>query len=190
MDRVAVVGNSGTGKTFLARQLAQRLQVPCIELDSIFHQPGWTELDLQEFRQRVGVLVAEPRWVIDGNYMQVRDLVWARADRVVWLDLPRRIVMRRITWRTVSRALTRRVLWNGNRERVRNLLSRQPERSMIRWSWTQHRVYREGYAAAMRDPAYTHLTFQRLRTPAEVMSFLAEAGGRPRSVRGVVNSRL
>jgi len=188
MDRIAVVGNSGTGKTFVARQLAQRLQVPHTELDSIFHQPGWTELDITEFRRRVGVLVAEPRWVIDGNYKQVRDLVWARADTVVWLDLPRTLVLRRVMWRTIRRVFTRQVLWNGNRERLRNALSWHPERSIIRWSWTQHSEYRERYAAAMQDPAHDHLTFHRLRTPAQVMSFLAREGDRPRSVRGVVSS--
>lgn len=180
MDRVAVVGNSGTGKTFLGRRLARCLQVAYTELDSVFHQPGWTELDLTEFRRRVGVLVAEPRWVIDGNYEQVRDLVWARADTVVWLDLPRHIVMRRISRRTVSRALTREVLWNGNRERLGNLLSWQPERSMIRWSWTQHSVYRERYAAAMQDPENVHITFHRLRRPADVSLFLGRQGVRRR----------
>jgi adenylate kinase family enzyme len=179
MDRIVVVGNSGTGKTLLARRLAQCLQVPCTELDAVFHQPGWTELDIAEFRRRVGVLVAEPRWVIDGNYKQVRDLVWARADTVVWLDLPRTLVLRRVMWRTIRRVFTRRVLWNGNRESVRNALSWNPERSIIRWSWTQHSEYRERYAAAMHDPAHVHLTFHRLRTPAEVMSFLAREGTDP-----------
>lgn len=182
MDRVVVVGNSGTGKTFLALQLAQRLQVPCTELDAIFHQPGWTELEVPEFRRRVATGVAEPRWVIDGNYTHVRDLVWQRADTVVWLDLPRTLVMRRVIGRTIRRVFTRRVLWNGNRERWRNALSWNPERSIIRWSWTQHSEYRERYTAAMQDPAYVHLTFHRLRTPAEVTSFLAREGGRPRSV--------
>jgi adenylate kinase family enzyme len=180
MDRIAVVGNSGTGKSLLARRVARCLQVPYTELDSIFHQPGWTELDVTEFRRRVGYLVAEPRWVIDGNYKQVRDLVWARADTVVWLDLPRRVVMRRITWRTVSRAITRQVLWNGNRERLRNLFSWQPERSMSRWSWTQHHEHRRRYAAAMEDRNYAHVTFQRLRKPSDVSSFLAREGDPPR----------
>lgn len=181
MDRVSVVGNSGTGKTSLARRLAHRLEAPHAELDAIFHQPGWTELDATEFRRRVGLLVADPRWVIDGNYTQVRELIWARADTVVWLDLPRILVVRRVVWRTVRRAITRKPLWNGNRERLREALSWQPQRSIVRWSWTQHSVYRERYTAAMRDPAFGHLAFHRLRSPTEVRTFLA-GSGRPASV--------
>ncbi|HWF57623.1 MAG TPA: adenylate kinase [Candidatus Dormibacteraeota bacterium] len=176
MDRVAVVGNSGAGKTSLARGLAHLLGAPYTELDAIFHQPGWTELDDREFRRRVGVLVAEPRWVIDGNYQQVRDLIWARADTMVWLDLPRTLVLRRVVWRTVRRVIAGQPLWNDNRERLREALSWQPERSIIRWSWTQHSVYRERYAAAMHDPAFTHLAFHRLRSSTEVKAFLASSG--------------
>jgi adenylate kinase family enzyme len=172
MDRVSVVGNSGTGKTSLARGLAHLLGAPYTELDAIFHQPGWTELDATEFRRRVGVLVAEPRWVIDGTYTQVRDLIWTRADTVVWLDLPRALVLRRVLWRTARRVVTRKPLWNGNRERLREALSWQPERSIIRWSWTQHDAYRERYRAAMDDPALGHLGFHRLRSAAEVTAFL------------------
>jgi hypothetical protein len=55
-------------------------------------------------------------------------------------------------------------------------LSWQPERSIIRWSWTQHTAYRERYVAVMQDPAFSHLAFQRLRSPAVVTAFLAEGG--------------
>jgi adenylate kinase family enzyme len=184
MDRIVVVGNSGTGKTSLARVLAHRLQVPHTELDAIFHQPGWTELETTEFRRRVRARIAEPRWVIDGNYQQVRDLVWGRADTVVWLDLPRALVLRRVVWRTARRAITRKRLWNGNRERLRETLSWQPERSIIRWSWTQHAAYRERYEAAMDDAALAHLSFHRLGSAAAVTAFLvgladvAEPSGR------------
>src|SRR5437763_13527293 len=105
MQRVSVVGNSGVGKTTLSRALAARLGAAHVELDAIFHQPGWTPLATPEFRCRVGQVVAGERWVVDGNYSRVRDLVWARADTVVWLDLPRRTVMRRLLGRTAGRLL-------------------------------------------------------------------------------------
>ena len=109
-------GASGSGKTTLAVALGERLGLPHTELDGLFHQPGWTELDAGAFRDQVGRVVAGDRWVIDGNYRQVRDLVWERAEMIVILDLPRSTVMRQLIWRSVTRAAVGRELWNGNRE--------------------------------------------------------------------------
>ena len=172
VHRVSVVGNSGSGKSNLAAALARRLPAPWIELDSIYHQPGWNPLPVPDFRARVETLTAGDAWVIDGNYTAVRDLVWARADTVVWIDLPRPLVMRRIVSRTLRRAVRRQELWNGNREPLSNWLTLDPERSIIVWSWTQHAKYQVRYGAAMSDPAWAHLSFVRLRSPAEVQAFL------------------
>jgi adenylate kinase family enzyme len=114
--RIALVGTSGSGKTWLGREIARRLAVPFVELDSIYHQPGWQPLPAEEFRRRVADIVAGAGWVIDGNYSAVRDVVWTRADTVIWFDLPRRVVMRQLVTRTLRRAITRAELWNGNRE--------------------------------------------------------------------------
>ncbi len=172
MRRVAVVGNAGAGKSLLAARLARRLGVPHVELDAIFHLPGWRELRENDFRAAVTAATAGEGWVVDGNYQAVRDLVWSRADTVVWLDLPRHLVMRRLTRRTLTRMVTRRELWNGNRERLRNLVSTNPERSIILWSWIKHDEYRRRYAAAMVDPRWSHLSFVRItsrRAAAELV---------------------
>lgn len=172
MRRVSLVGNSGSGKSTVAVALAARLGVPCLELDAVFHQPGWTELPVEEFRARVADAAAGEAWVIDGNYGAVRDLVWARADTVVWLDLPRPAVMWRVAGRTVRRAARRQELWNGNREPWSNFWSLDPERSIMIWAWTEHRRYRARYEAAMADPAWAHLRFVRLRSAPDVRRFL------------------
>lgn len=171
MRRVSVVGNTGSGKSTVAAALAARLGAPCVELDAVFHQPGWTELPVEEFRARVADAAAGESWVIDGNYTAVRDLVWARADTVVWLDLPRSAVMWRVVSRTVRRAARRQELWNGNREPWSNFWSLDPQRSVVAWAWTQHRSYRARYEAAMADPAWAHLRFVRLRSAADVRRF-------------------
>src|SRR5580692_2452004 len=115
--RVSVVGTSGVGKSTFASSLALVLGAAFLELDSLQHQADWTPLPASEFRARVALVADGECWVIDGNYSRVQDLVWARADTVVWLDLPRRVVMRRIVWRTLRRVGGRVELWNGNRER-------------------------------------------------------------------------
>ena len=118
-------------------------------------------------------------WVIDGNYRSVQDLVWARADTVVWLDLPRRTVMRRVIWRTLRRVGGRVELWNGNRERWRNFFTLDKEESVIAWAWQTHAVHRARYEAARADPANRHLRFVRLRSPASVRRFLHETEHSP-----------
>jgi adenylate kinase family enzyme len=173
MRRIAVVGNSGSGKTTLARDLAGRLGVPHVELDALYHQPNWTPPPPDEFRAAVGSALAAERWVVDGNHGDVRDLVWGRADTLVWLDLPRRTVLRRIVLRTLVRSATRRELWNGNRERPLDVLRLDdPERSIIRWSWSQHAPYRRRYAALTADPSWSHLEVVRLRSAREVSRWL------------------
>ena len=176
MRRVSIVGNSGSGKTTLATALAAALAVPRLELDAVYHLPGWQPRPLPEFRAIVAGFVAADGWVVDGNYSGVSDLVWARADTVVWLDLPRPRVMRQLTRRTLSRMATGRPLWHGNRERWSNLFRLDPEESILRWAWTQHDPYRRRYQAARADPAWAGLAFIQLRTPAEVAAFTATAG--------------
>ena len=118
-------------------------------------------------------------WVIDGNYSTVQDIVWARADTVVWLDLPRRTVMRRIITRTLRRVAGRVELWNGNRERWRNFFTLDKQESVIVWAWQTHARNRARYEVAAADPLYTHLRFVRLTSPRTIRRFLREAGNTP-----------
>lgn len=179
MRRIVVVGNSGAGKTTLARELAHRLGLVHIELDALFHQPGWSPRDGDEFRADVieRMAAAANGWTICGNY---KGVTWSTtmpsADTIVWLDLPKRVVMRRVIARTVRRAITREELWNGNREPLTNFYRWDPEMNIIRWSWTKHESYRQRYLTAAADGTWDHATVHRLRSVDEVAGFLAEAG--------------
>jgi adenylate kinase family enzyme len=164
--RVSIIGPPGSGKSQLGRALASDLGVAHLELDSIYHQPGWVPLPDDQFLERVKALAAADSWVIDGNYRSVQTLIWSRADAVVWLDLPRRITMTRLTRRTLIRGLTRRELWNGNQESLTNLL-RRGDRNILVWAWSHHRIYHERYLGAAVDPALCSVRFLRIRTAAE-----------------------
>jgi adenylate kinase family enzyme len=166
---VSVIGSTGAGKTTFGRELARRLKVPFVELDSIYHQANWTPLPDEDFRRAVAGRIAGDSWVVDGNYGVVRPLVLARADTVVWLDYRRTTIMRRVVWRSVIRAVSRTELWNGNREDVRHWL--RPDHP-IRWAWSQHARKRDEYAERLASPAYGHLCCHRFGTPGAARGWL------------------
>jgi adenylate kinase family enzyme len=185
--RVSIVGNAGSGKTHLAGRLAAILEVPHVELDSIHHLPGWEPISPDTFTAEVDAITSTDGWVIDGNYraVVVDGPVWQRADTVVWLDLSRRTVMRRVTARTLRRMIRREELWNGNREPIRNLYAWDPHRSIVRWAWTQHAKYQDRFSSAMSLPELSHVTFVRLRAHSEVERWLHDLSrtGKGRSAR-------
>jgi len=168
VQRVVVVGNSGSGKSTLARAIARRRGLTHHELDAFFHGPSWTPRP--SFADDVDQATTGEGWVVDGNYGGVRELLWSRADTVVWLDLPRLLVELQVVQRSFLRWVMREELWNGNREPgpIGWLTPDHP----VRWSWNKHAEYRVRYGALFADPAYAHLRRVRLRSRAEVDSFV------------------
>jgi adenylate kinase family enzyme len=155
---VLVAGTSGAGKTTLARRIAAVLGTPHVEIDSLFHGPGWTPRP--SFVADVERLAARAAWVTEWQYSQVRDLLAARADLLVWLDLPRATVMRQVTRRTLARRLQRERLWHGNVEPpLRTILTDREH--IVRWAWTTHRASRQRVLDLHRrrpDLPVVHLT--------------------------------
>jgi adenylate kinase family enzyme len=185
VERVNVLGVSGSGKSTVGRALAARLGVTYVELDELHHGPNWTEASAEELRARVAPILAQSEWVIDGGYRHKLDaMVVERADTVVWLDLPIRVWLPRLARRTFGRMLTGEELFNGNRERFRNLFERP---NIFGWAWRRHFEQRRELAGWIRQHSEAKLV--RLRTPTEVQAFLAAAGageGPPETVPGAV----
>lgn len=163
MRRIAIVGTTGSGKSVLAERLAPRLEAELVELDALFWTAGWRPVLPELFRQRVEAATSGERWIVAGNYGQVRDLVWGRADTLVWLDYDLPLVLRRLALRTVRRVVTREDLWNtGNRESIGSMIGRQ---SILRYALRTHRGNRVRFAADTADPRYAHLEVHRLASP-------------------------
>lgn len=168
-QRISVVGTSGSGKTTLARQISQRLAIPHIELDALYHEPNWTEAPTDVFRKRVEQALSGDSWVVDGNYSKVRDIVWSRADTVLWLDYPLPVIMRRVVRRTFQRVVKQEELWNGNRETWQTTFSRD---SIILWALTTYQKNRNQYLILLSQPEYAHLKILHLRSPKTTHTWL------------------
>lgn len=176
-ERISIVGPSGAGKTTLSKRVSAAFDMPRLELDSLQHQPNWTALDPELFRAKVRTFVEQPRWVIDGNYTSIKalDLIWARADHVLWLDLPRHRTFPRVVWRTLRRALAREELWNGNRERLAPLLSLDRDDNFWLWVWDNHAHVREKYERRTVEARWGHLEVTRLRNVDAIERWLSGA---------------
>jgi adenylate kinase family enzyme len=160
--RISVVGTIGAGKTTIARQISQRLNIPHIELDSLHWEPNWVEAPVWLFRERVTRAVSADSWVADGNYHQVRDIVWGRADTVVWLDYRLTTILLRLAQRTLKRIFTRERLWNANVERLSGLLSRD---SVFWWAFKTYKPRKKIYPRLLGQHEYSGLSVVRLESP-------------------------
>lgn len=134
-QRIVVAGASGSGKTTLAARIGDLLRLPHVEIDALFHGPGWEPRGT--FEDDVRLFIAEPAWVTEWQYSQVRGLVAARAELLVWLDLSRWRVMEQVIRRTLRRRLRRQVLWNGNVEPPLWTIFTDAEH-IVRWAWSTH----------------------------------------------------
>ncbi len=165
--KIAVIASaSGNGKTTLARELAERLAVPFVELDALVHGPNWAETPNDALHAQVAPIVGSPGWVIDGTYRgKLGDLVLENAELVVWLDLPIRVWLPRLVRRTWRRVRRREELWNGNRETIRNaVLARD---GLFYWAFKQHVRRRRVYPVELAS-----FPVVRLRSTREVRLFL------------------
>ena len=173
MRRIVVYGPSGSGKTTTAREIAERLGVTHIELDALMHvRPGWDDASPEEFQAsiRAAINAAPNGWVADGNYSVGGTILLDAADTAIWLRLPFRVVYPRLARRTIKRVLSRELLWDTNRERWRDVFSKD---SMFVWgikSWKGH--FRKTRARLRSAPGSVRIIV--LKTPREVDDFLAD----------------
>jgi adenylate kinase family enzyme len=167
MKRIVVLGNSGSGKSDLARRMGARLGLPVIHLDRIFWGPKWIAAERGVFREKVRGMAEEEAWIMDGNYQSCLDDRLERADTVVFLDVPR--------WRCLARLL-RRLLTNAGQTRpdlpdgCKETFAGNFE--LIRWMWNFPRDDRRPTLEKIDLHAYGKPVVI-LRNPGQVGDFLA-----------------
>lgn len=162
MQRVAVIGCGGSGKTTAARELGRRLDLPVVHLDLVdgaVADPGAVR------REELASLAAAERWVIDGLKLATLSDRLARADTVVFCDLPRR-------WCYLG-VLQRRLRHRG---RVVPELGVADRLSLgfLRWIWRFPRDTRPRLVVLLAE----HRNVVVLRSRRQVRRWLVAAAGR------------
>jgi adenylate kinase family enzyme len=170
--RVVVIGVTSSGKSTLAEALAGRFAMDFIELDALFWEPGWQEAPLEIFRARVEKAVQAEKWCLAGNYRTVRDLVWPKAEAVIWLDYPFMTVFRQLTRRTFKRWSNREVLWGTNVEPFLVHFKLWSQDSLVHWLFKTYWRRKREIPALLAQPEYSHLELIRFTHPRATARWL------------------
>jgi adenylate kinase family enzyme len=177
--RLIVVGTTSSGKSTLARQLANRIGADFIELDALHWEPNWIGAKPDVFRARVETAVSSPSWVVAGNYDVVRDTIWPHAQVIIWLDYPFHIVLWRLFARTMRRSILQEELWNGNRENLWMHLRLWSDESLFRWLFKTYWRRKREYPLLFALPENTHLRIIHFKHPKETEQWLNDLGTQP-----------
>ena len=169
---MVVIGTTSSGKSTLAKALAEKLFLDFIELDALHWEPNWRMAEIGVFRTRVESALQSNTWVVAGNYHVVRDLVWARAQAVIWLDYPFPIVFWRLLTRTIRRAVTREELWNGNRETFWEHLKLWSEDSLFHWLFKTYWRRKREIPRLLEMREYKHLKAFHFKHPREAEEWI------------------
>jgi adenylate kinase family enzyme len=170
-NKILIIGTSGSGKSTLARLLANRLKLADIELDALYWQENWTPASATVFREKVANAISvHTAWVINGNYLEVKDLSWGHAQQLIWLDYSLFTVMWRVIKRSILRGIKKEKLWAGNTETLRNNFF--SKNSIILLAWQTYALRKKQYTEMIADPAYCHLHVLRFKSPLELERYL------------------
>jgi adenylate kinase family enzyme len=170
--RVVVVGVTGSGKSTLAERLARRFDLDYIDLDALHWEPNWQAAPLDVFRARVEKAAHAEKWIVAGNYHVARDMIWPKAEAVIWLDYPLLTVLWQLTRRSFTRWWTQELLWGTNRESLLIHLKLWSKESLYNWLFQTYWRRKREYPMLFSQPEHQHLKLIRLKSPNETERWL------------------
>src|SRR6185503_13393223 len=166
MRRVLVIGSGGSGKSTVAAQIGELLDLEVNHLDKFYWNPGWVETQPDEWIKKVTELVNRDSWIIDGNYSGTLELRVRKCDTIVFLDLPRFICL----WRIVKRFFVYR---DGTRPDMAEGCREDLNFEFVSWVWNYPNRSRPKVARLLQEHAADKQIFW-LRSRNEVKKFLSK----------------
>ena len=161
--RIVIIGSTGSGKSALVTRLAAKLQISHTELDNLHWLQDWHERPDTEFRELVDVATPQSAWVIDSGYPVLRDLVWGRADVIIWLNYSFATTAWQLLLRTIRRNTQKVSCCNGNYESFKRSLGHDSILLWLRKTYSKNRsvfplaltLYPDSLQVVLRSPAET-----------------------------------
>lgn len=144
MERILIIGCGGAGKSTLARQLGEKLNIPVVHLDQLFWKPGWVERSDEEFDVILEHELEKPKWIMDGNFNRTMPKRLEKCDTVIYLDFSRFACLR---------GVAKRVLTNYGKVRP-DMGEGCPERfdlDFLKWVWNFNKNKRESYYRLLNE---------------------------------------
>jgi adenylate kinase family enzyme len=169
---VVVVGVTSSGKSSLAEKLAQCCDLNYIELDALHWESNWQAAPLEVFRARVEGATKAERWIVAGNYHIVRDLIWPKAEVIIWLDYPLSIMFWQLTRRSFRRWWTQELLWGTNHELLWTHFKLWSTDSLYHWLFKTYWRRKREYPMLLSQPEYQHLKLIRFTHPRETNAWV------------------
>jgi adenylate kinase family enzyme len=165
------MGDPGSGKSTVAKAISDRLDLPYFELDAVHWLANWQMKGLDDFRGEVRDIAAEDKWVVDGNYTKVRDIILARADTLIFLSPPLFVSIPRLIKRTLRRVFLKEELWAGNRESIKNTFF--SSESLILFSLRSHKRRGQQFLNIQKNKKFQHFQFHRFRKQSEIDAWIS-----------------
>jgi len=174
--RILIYGVTGSGKTTLAKRLAEATKIEWHSVDDLTWEPGWVPVPGDEQRRRIQQICEQPKWILDTAYAKWLDVPLERAQLIVALDYPRWFSLQRLIRRTVARLVDRREMCNGNHETLRGVFSRD---NIIVWHFKSFKRKQQRIRQWVDDPDAP--TVIRFTSPNQTEEWARGQRGRPKA---------
>ena len=144
MERILIIGCGGAGKSTLARQLGEKLNLPVVHLDKLFWHPGWLESSKEEIDEKIMTELVKPQWIMDGNYNRTLPERIKYCDTIIYLDFSRIACVFGVLKRVVTTYGTVRPdMGDGCPERF--------DLEFLKWVWNFNKEKREKYYRMLNE---------------------------------------
>lgn len=144
MERILIIGCGGAGKSTLARQMGEILNLPVVHLDKLFWHPGWVESTKEEIDEKIMAEMAKPQWIMDGNYNRTLPQRVKYCDTIIYLDFSRMACLLGVFKRVIT-------TYGTVRPDMGEVCPERFDWDFLKWVWNFNKEKRESYYRLLNE---------------------------------------